>query len=256
MKIRYSKKLLELLGETNCLSDDFHLSTNNNKLNRAKLTNIPDSWIKINFKSYPRLEKFLLKRIVLKKNSIGKIIWERQSLRNYKNKTLSKTELSYLLYEAAGLKKFGKTIDQSKRPYPSAGARFPLEIYPLIFNCDGFKKGVYHYNVKENCLELILQQDLRKWLLKATAGEWLTKASVIFIITGVFDRIRVKYGDRGYRYILIEVGHLAQNLSLIATELGLQSCPIGGFIDNEVNKLLDIINQKERTLYLIAVGKK
>lgn len=223
---------------------------------KIKPENIPNAWTNIHFKSYPRLEKVLLNTSFSNKNNIGKFIRKRQSLRNYENKALSKAELSYLLYGSSGLIKSEKDLNKSRRPYPSAGARYPLEIYPLIFNCEGFQKGIYHYNVKENYLEVLLQKDLRRWFFNITGGEkWLKKASVVFIISGVFDRTRIKYGDRGYRYILIEVGHLAQNLSLIATELRLQSCPLGGFIDYEVNKLLDIENQKERTLYLIAVGK-
>jgi SagB-type dehydrogenase family enzyme len=80
------------------------------------------------------------------------------------------------------------------------------------------------------------------------------KAAVILFITGVLDRTRIKYGERGYRYVLIETGHLGQNIALLATELGLGSCALGGFIDSEVNVLLDINLQKEFVLYLIAVG--
>lgn len=256
MKISYLKKLLVQVNERRSLSDNFHLSTNNIKIDKIKLGNIPNTWTNIHFKSYPRLEKDLLETGFSNKNNIGKFIRKRRSLRDYKNKAISKAELSYLLYGSSGLIKSGKSLNKSRRPYPSAGARYPLEVYPLIFNCDGFQKGIYHYNVKENHLEVLLQKDLRSWFFNITGGEkWLKKASVVFIISGVFDRTRIKYGDRGYRYILIEVGHLAQNLLLIATELKLQSCPLGGFIDDEINKLLDIDNQKERVLYLIAVGK-
>lgn len=161
-----------------------------------------------------------------------------------------------MLFSSSGLISRGKSLDQSRRPYPSAGARYPLEVYPIVLNCIGLKKGLYHYNVKENFLELLLGEDLSKWLIKVTGGEgWIENAGVIFIITGVLDRTRIKYGNRGYRYALIEAGHLGQNLCLLATELGLGSCPLGGYIDEEVNKLLDINIQKESALYLITVGK-
>lgn len=129
-------------------------------------------------------------------------------------------------------------------------------MYPIILNCKGIEKGLYHYNVKENILEVLLKENLNRWIIKTTGGEkWIANSSVVFVITGVLDRTRIKYGDRGYRYSLIEAGHLGQNLCLLATELGLGTCPIGGFIDKEVNELLDIILQKEVALYLIAVGK-
>ena len=115
---------------------------------------------------------------------------------------------------------------------------------------------MYHYNIKENFLELLLEEDLREWVIESTSGEkWIANTSVIFIITGVLDRTRIKYGERGYRYALLEAGHLGQNICLLATELGLGSCALGGYIDQEVDKLLDIDLQEEFTLYLIAVGK-
>ncbi|MBI2641937.1 SagB/ThcOx family dehydrogenase, partial [Candidatus Roizmanbacteria bacterium] len=136
-----------------------------------------------------------------------------------------------------------------------AGARYPLEIYLVVLNCFNLDEGLYHYNVKENILELLLKKDLSELLSKATGGEfWIKSIGVVFIITGVLDRTRIKYGDRGYRFVLIEAGHLAQNICLKATEFGLGTCPIGGFIDDEVNQLLDIHIQKEFTLYLIAIG--
>ena len=102
----------------------------------------------------------------------------------------------------------------------------------------------------------MLEENLSKWLIKNTGQErWIADTAVVFIITGVLDRVRVKYGERGYRLILIEVGHLSQNMLLLATSLGLGSCPVAGFIDNEANKLLDINLQKEVVLYMVAVGK-
>ena len=83
---------------------------------------------------------------------------------------------------------------------------------------------------------------------------FVEKASTVFIITGVLDRTRIKYRDRGYRYALIETGHLGQNICLLTAELGLGCYPLGGFIDHVVNELLDISFQKEFALYLLAVG--
>lgn len=161
-----------------------------------------------------------------------------------------------MLYSSAGLIFSGKDFNESRRPYPSAGARCPLEIYPMVLNCREFDKGLYHYNVKENSLELLLKKDLSDWLYKATGGEkWIRNTAVAFIISGLLDRTRIKYRDRGYRFVLIEAGHLGQNICLLITELGLGACPIGGFIGNEVNGLLDIQLQKEFALYIIAVGK-
>lgn len=250
------KNLLEKIEGKRFISDKFHSSTNNNKLNIASTKDVPQQWIKIHFKTYPRFDRIYLKKVITSENNLSKILIKRKSGRQFSGFSISKKELSYLLFSSCGLTRLSTTLDDSRRPYPSAGARYPLEVYPLIQNCNGIDKGLYHYNVKENVLELLLKEDLGKWLIKVTGGEkWVEKAAVVFIITGVLDRTRVKYGDRGYRYALLEAGHLGQNICLLATEIGLGSCCVGGFIDREVNKLLDIDLQKEVSLYMIAIGR-
>lgn len=251
-----TKKLLEKIEGEQFASDKFHNFTNNKRLDASSIKDIPQSWIKIHFKTYPRLDRMKLGNIKIPTNKLSVILRKRRTIRQFSGFSISKSELYYLLFYSSGLISLGKSLDESRRFYPSAGARYPLEVYPIVLNCEGIKRGLYHYNIKENLLELLLKEDLSKWIIKTTGGEkWITNAAVVFIITGVLDRTRIKYGDRGYRFILIEVGHLSQNMLLLATELGLGSCPMGGYIDSEVNKLLDIDLQKEVALCLIAVGK-
>lgn len=255
MRKSYTKKLIETIEGRLSLSEKFYNTTKNSKLASLNLSDIPDSWIKIHFKTYPRLNRIQLRSKIDQDKIINHIINSRRSVRKFSGKPISYDELSYLLYATCGLRNLGESINDSKRSYPSAGARYPLEIYPLILNCKGIKNGLYHYNVKENSLEVLLEEDLQKWLSIAFGEEeWLKNSTVLFFITGVLGRTQIKYGDRGYRYMLIEAGHVAQNLCLLATELGLGTCPIGGFIDNKVNELLDIQFQKEFSLYVIAVG--
>lgn len=256
MKTNNALKLLEKIEGKQSISDKFHSFTKNKKLNIAITKDVPQSWIKIHFKIYPRLDKVCLNNVKMPANELTELLRRRRSTRQFSSLPISKKELSYLLFSSSGLTRLGKTFDDSRRPYPSAGARYPLEVYPIILNCEGIKRGLYHYNVKENYLELLLGKDLSKWLIKTTGGEkWIADVAIIFIITGVLDRTRIKYGDRGYRYALIEAGHVGQNICLLATKLGLGSCPLAGFIDSEVNKLLDIDLQKEVALYMIAIGK-
>lgn len=250
-------KLLTRLEERSPF-EKFHEYTKNEKLANISQSNYPKSWIKIHFKTYPRLNKIKLgTKDFNRKNSVSNLIKARRSNRNFTGKEINLEDLSYLLSNSAGINLIeNSNFDTSKRGYPSAGARYSLEIYPLILNCRGLKKGLYHYNVKENLLELLLEKDLRKWLQDALGGEkWPIKASVIFIITSVLRRTTIKYGDRGYRYSLIEAGHLAQNLHLLAMELEFGSCAIGGYLDSKFDELLDISLQKEFTLYLVAIGK-
>jgi len=83
---------------------------------------------------------------------------------------------------------------------------------------------------------------------------WIRKSSVLLIISAIFDRTEDKYGDRGLRYIYTEYGHFAQNVSLIASELGLGACSIGGFIDDGLNELLDFDKIDESVIGVIAIG--
>lgn len=250
------KKLFEKIEGKQSISDKFHSFTKNKKLNTTITKDVPQSWIKIHFKTYPRLDKVNLNNVRIPTNKLTELLRRRRSTRQFSGASISKRELFYLLFLSCGLTYLGESFDDSRRPYPSAGGRYPLEVYPIVLNCEGIKRGLYHYNVKENLLELLLEENLSKWLIKITGGEkWITSAAVAFIITGVLDRTRIKYGDRGYRYALIEAGHLGQNICLLATELGLGSCSLGGFIDDKINELLDIKFQKESSIYVIAVGK-
>ncbi len=259
MKKYFTQKFITKLEGRQAISDKFHIATNTEKLdppNRSSSENIPKSWIKIHFKIYPRLNKIRLNKVKFGRNKLITLFKKRFSARHFSTLPITKDELSYLLYASSGLINLGRNLDESRRPYPSAGARYPLEVYPLIMNCKGIKSGLYHYNVKENLLELLLEKDLVKWVLKNTSGDkWIATAGALFIITGVLDRTRIKYRERGYRYALLEAGHLGQNICLTATELGLGSCALGGYIDKEFDKLLDIDLQEEFTLYMIAVGK-
>lgn len=254
--INNTKKLLEKIEGKQLVSDKFHDFTNNKKFNTSSIKAVPQSWIKIHFKTYPRLDSIRLNDMKVSENNFIEILKKRRSIRQYANIPISKKNLYDLLFLSSGITHLDNNLNYSKRSYPSAGKRYPLEVYPIILNCEGIKKGLYHYNVKENSLELLLNKNLSRWLIENMGGEkWITNASVVFIITGVLDRVRIKYGERGYRLILIEVGHLSQNMLLLATSLGLGGCPIAGFIDSEVNKLLDINLQKEVVLYMVAVGK-
>lgn len=256
MKKTNLQKLLERVEGEDLISDTFHAATRTQNLNTSHSGTVPKSWTTINFKTYPRLDKVIFNGEKMHKSELIKILRKRTSSRNFSGAPILKKELYSLLNASCGLSTRGENLDYSRRPYPSAGARYPLEIYPLVLNCTGIEEGLYHYNVKENLLEQLLKEDLSEWSTRVTGEEkWIKNVGVLFIITGVLDRTRIKYGDRGYRYSLIEAGHLGQNICLLATELNLGCCPMGGYIDEEVNKLLDIDLQKEFALYVIALGK-
>lgn len=256
MKRDHLQVVLEKLEGKIALSDRFHSQTKNKKVTTTLLVGTPNSWIKVHYKTYPRLQKINLK-LNPPRNFLERIVLKRESYHTFSDISITLEELSRLLLFSAGITHKGENQDEIRRSYPSAGARYPLEVYLISLNVKYLDKGLYHYNVKERCLEKLLSQDLTNWLLSVTGNDrFLKSAAAIFIITAVLDRTRIKYKDRGYRYALIEAGHLAQNLLLEVTALGLGGYPIGGFIDEALDKFLDIDKRKEVTLYLVAVGKK
>ena len=226
-------------------------------LNNLAQNNIPQTWKKIYFKLYPRLLQIPLEKTEIKKNKLFRIIKNRQSKRQFQGKNLSFKMISKLLYFSCGIRNSSKiknNFDKSLRMYPSAGARYPLEVYPVILKSKEILSGIYHYNVKWNTLELLLKGNFRQKIRKITGQKWIEQSAMVIIITAVFPRTTVKYKERGWRYIFLEAGHLAQNIYLISSALKLKSCAIGGFLDEGVINLLEIDPMNELPLYLVVIG--
>ena len=118
------------------------------------------------------------------------------------------------------------------------------------------KPGIYHYNVKEHFLEaLATEPEYLESLKEGLYYPWSREAAVIFLITAVWDRNMMKYQDRGYRIILMEAGHMAQNLALIAAALGIGCCNSVGFHNQRIDEVLDIEQEDENSLYMALLGK-
>jgi SagB-type dehydrogenase family enzyme len=81
-------------------------------------------------------------------------------------------------------------------------------------------------------------------------------ASLVIFITALFERSVFKYGDRGYRYSLIEAGHIGQNLDLVCAALRLACLNIGGFFDRRVDELLELDGVSHSTIYSVAIGSR
>ena len=247
------------LFDEKSILEKFHVDTKIEKFDKKELNpnKIPLTWKKVHFKTYPRFKK-----IDLDIDSVNldlpflKVLLKRKSQRNFKSVELDSEEIGNLLYYSAGIIPNNKQIDEATRFYPSAGARYPLEVYLLSNKIKGFQKGIYHYNVKNNVLEFMWRENrFPKLFFEITDWDWSEKASALIAISSVFRRTQIKYGDRSYRHVLIESGHLAQNIYLVSTALGLKCCSIGGFVDDKINKLLDFDDEQEIVTYLIAIGK-
>src|SRR4030042_1244429 len=203
-KTSYLSQLLNVIEGKPSISDVFHKRTNNRILRTGdNPKDWPELWKKIYFKTYPRFEKICCDVGIPDK--MERILRNRRSVRKYAHKPMVLKELSHLLYYSCGLIDIDKNYDNTRRPYPSAGGRYPLEVYPIVLHIDGLKNGVYHYNVRDNVLEILFKEDVSSWVSKTFGRQdWILQSSVIMVITSVLDRSRVKYGERGYRFSLIE----------------------------------------------------
>ena len=183
--------------------------------------------------------------------SIEETLVKRRSVRDYTREPLTLTEVSQLLWAAQGT-----TSDGIYRAAPSAGALYPLEVYMIAGNIEGLDAGAYRYKPKGHELVMFLEGDMRSRLTDAALGQGpVRNAAIDIVLTSVYDRITRKYGDRGVRYALIEIGHVGQNICLQATAMDLGSVCIGAFYDDQVRALLKL-PEEEAPLYIIPVGRQ
>jgi SagB-type dehydrogenase family enzyme len=139
---------------------------------------------------------------------------------------------------------------------PSGGALYPVETYLVAAKLTGLESGLYHFCPVDDCLEVVQQAELIGKFSAAAFTPQLANAAAIFILTGVSLKSRLKYGERGYRFMLLEAGHIAQNILLTAAALELGAVPVGGFVDDEMDRLLGIDGLDEVSLYLVGIGRK
>jgi len=178
--------------------------------------------------------------------SIEETLNKRRSVRDYKKGPLSLEQVSQLLWAASGKNLYRRTA-------PSAGATYPLEIYLVVGEVEELEPGLYQYSYSRHSLERIREQDIRKKLCRSALGQsMIEEAPIDIIIAADYDRTTGHYGQRGIRYVHMEVGHVGQNISLQANALSLGTVMIGAFEDNQVKEVLGI---KEEPLYIIPVGK-
>lgn len=174
---------------------------------------------------------------------------ERRSVRDYTERSVTLAQLAQLLWAAQGV-----NDPSGLRTTPSAGALYPLELLLVAGKVEGLDSGVYRYHPRHHTLKLIAEADHRTRLAKAALGQtWIATSPAMLVITAVYERTTQKYGQRGRRYVHIEVGHAAQNILLQAAALGLGAAMAGAFDDAAVADILGL-PVSEHPLYLLPVG--
>ena len=176
--------------------------------------------------------------------SFERILAKRRSVRSFTSQPLDFMQIGQLAWAGQGI-----TDEQTGfRTAPSAGAIYPIELYIATEN------GVFVYKPKAHSLQQISDQDIRDRLAAAALDQQaVAQAACDIIIAGSVKKLAAKYGGRAKRFMLLESGHIAQNIQLQAVSLGLGSVPIGAFDISSVRKVCQIPMSLE-PVYIIPVG--
>nr|WP_154923568.1 SagB family peptide dehydrogenase [Microbacterium testaceum] len=142
------------------------------------------------------------------------------------------------------------------RGTPSPGALYPLDCYVTVANVEGVRAGFYGYDPYHHRLvPLNVTRDPREWLISVLAYQDLAGTAAFHVFTvASFDRVRVKYGQRAYRFALIEAGHLVQSMLLIAEAEGVGGCTVGGFFDRDVDTTFGLDGVTASAVHSAAFG--
>jgi SagB-type dehydrogenase family enzyme len=188
-----------------------------------------------------------------------RILLKRESCRQFSDKALKLTNLYTLLRTANGVRA-QKTVHEErfyKRPAPNSGNLGSVEIYTIVLNVNGIPPGIYHFDTIEHVLSQIRAGDFREWLRQHVIFQTVfTRAAALLVLTVAFGRLRAKYGQKAFRMGFLDAGHVSQNIYLCATYLELGVSATLGFVDDELDKALEIDGLETASVLVIAVGPK
>ena len=190
-----------------------------------------------------------------------KLLDTRRSLRDYSNKPMTQAQLGFMLWSAQGVQSYRGNV-ATFRTVPSGGARHPFETYIAVQSVEGLESGLYRYlpleNVGEKAAAIERLGSIEDYTNKITsmlAGQaWAAKAPVILFYSCVPYRAEWRYDSAAHRVVLIDLGHLGQNVMLSAVALGLGSCCMAAYDQQLCDEVLGFDGQSEYTVYAVSVG--
>lgn len=209
-------------------------------------------------KNLPVVELPEVSTINVKEYDLRKAIENRKSVRQYTEEKISLEELSYMLWATQGVMGKSPNGKSIRRTVPSAGSRHAFETYILVNKVEGLKSGLYRYiSLEHKLVQLNIEEDIADKVVEVCLEQSFIKTSAVtFIWSAVPYRMSWRYDERGYRYLLIDAGHVCENLYLVAETLNCGVCAIDAYDDNSFNKLLNFDGENEFVIYLATLGKK
>lgn len=193
---------------------------------------------------------------VLTQNDLYACMRQRRSRREFSRKPLSLDELAFLLWATQGIDELIGNY-ASLRPSPSGGARHPLETYLLASRVAPLDEGVYRYlPVSHQLLFEFRETHLRAKITDATLGQsFVGDSAVVFVWTCIPYRCEWRYPLEAHKLILLDAGHVCQNLYLACEAIGCATCAVGAYDQDAMDRLLRLDGNEEFVIYLAPVGK-
>lgn len=195
--------------------------------------------------------------IVIPPMDIRTAMETRSSLRKYSQNELSMEELSYLLWATQGVKAITDR-PATTRVVPSAGSRHAFETYLLINRVGSLIPGLYRYSALKHLLYVHnIEVGINERVTTACKEQsHIRTSSATFFWVAVMERMAWRYSERAYRYVLLDAGHVCQNLYLAAESIHCGACGIAAYDDDLLNTALGVDGEKEITVYASTVGKR
>jgi len=216
-----------------------------------------DYFITENFTELPIFDDAIVKTSYLD------LLDDRRSERVFTDEAMTQEQLAFMLWSGGGIQSTRGDGVSTFRPVPSGGARHPFEYYIAIKNVKGLEPGFYHYvptkhiGEKKVTIERLgpLFDDYDINMNGLVAGQkWVTKAPVVLFVSCIPYRAEWRYSDAAHRVMLIDLGHVGQNLMLSASALGLGSCCLAAFDQKRCDDTFSFNSIDEYTVYALPVG--
>lgn len=205
------------------------------------------------FKEYARFPRILLEKSLLPTIPYTDVLSSRKSVREFlPNAKMSLTTIGALLQWSVGCST--DSGDSQQRYYPSGGAKYPLEFYVAALNVEGCAQSVYHYNLRQHALEQLVPVRFEAlWSLLQLEAQGVKNPVFAIITSAIRQRTAAKYGELGYKLLLLEAGHAGQNFYLTAAALGIGCCALGR-MDPDLNEVINLDGNNEVVVYGMVFG--
>lgn len=191
----------------------------------------------------------------LRERDVIKLMENRESRRIYADKAITLEQLSFMLWATQGVKSVMGDNYATKRTTPSAGARHPFETYLWIKRVEGLEQGIYRYLALEHKLLLIKTGDFTQEMTNAAMGQkFVGDCACTFVWAAIPYRGEWRYHIGSHKTMLLDAGHVCQNLYLACEAEGLGTCAIAAYFQKEIDETLGLDGEDEFAVYMAPVG--